>query len=90
MDINITFKLFYVENVSESRIIATLILVIVTGEELSIRLFYRHVLIHMEDWVNTGVCVRKILFLIIADTCLFLAGYIQVEARQLYGKGEEG
>lgn len=79
-----------VENVSESRIIATLILVIVTGEELSIRLFYRHVLIHMEDWVNTGVCVRKILFLIIADTCLFLAGYIQVEARQLYGKGEEG
>ena len=44
----------------------------------------------MEDWVNTGVCVRKILFLIIADTCLFLAGYIQVEARQLYGKGEEG
>lgn len=79
-----------VENISGSRIIATLVLVVFTGEELSIRLFYRHVLIHMEDWVNTDVCVRKILFMVIADICLFLAGYIQVEARQIYGKGEEG
>lgn len=79
-----------VENISGSRIIATLVLIVVTGEELSIRLFYRHVLIHMEDWADTEVCIRKLLFMIIADTCLFLAGYIQAEKRQLYGKGEEG